>query len=213
MIRAFSKKRFGYVFLITTLVFLLGLYFGYLITNSKLRDISEITQQLQTQTTTTEIEYLLFNEEPCLLEIPDRVGDELYQLASKLTFMEEHLGKKDKEVLILKEYYSLLEMRHWLLLKKIKRECERDTNLILYFYGESCNSCDEQGFLLTYLREKYPELKLSVYSFDADLQNSALVSLKRFYNVSEYPALIINDKAYSGFVGRKHFEEIFKIRE
>ena len=211
MNRFFFKRRFLYVFFFTTLVFFLGLFLGNLMANSKLQDIEDIQQNLQIQTTTTEIEYLLFSEEPCLLEVSDTLGNQLYQLGEKLTFMEGQIGEKNEKVSVLKEYYSLLEMRHWLLLKKIKNECATDYNIVLYFYSENCKQCDEQGFLLTYLREKYPSLRLKVYSFDMDLENSALSSLQKLYGVTNYPTLVINEKIYPNFVNRKQFEEIFDV--
>jgi hypothetical protein len=57
------------------------------------------------------------------------------------------------------------------------------------------------------LRQDYPELR--VYSFDYDLDLSALETLISIYNIeNKLPALLINDKMYYGF---KSIEEIKEV--
>ncbi len=67
---------------------------------------------------------------------------------------------------MLKKYYSILEIKHWLLVKKTAKECKVNIGSIVYLYGDkkNCPNCENQGYVLTTLREKYPFLR--VYSFD-----------------------------------------------
>ena len=54
------------------------------------------------------------------------------------------------------------------------------------------------GYVLTALREKYPDLR--VYSFDYYAPVEAIQTLHAIYKTrSELPALIINNKPYYGF--------------
>jgi hypothetical protein len=141
------------------------------------------------------------------------ITSELYQIGARLDFMESEMGQDNRQVLGLKEYYHLLEIRHWLFLKKAKEECNRDYNLILYFYSNKgdCPKCQDQGNVLTYLHRKYP--RLNIYSFDVNIDNPALKTIKSLYDIKGTPPiLVINDQTYSGFMTsveiEAHLEDI-----
>ena len=72
---------------------------------------------------------------------------------------------------------------------------------IFYFYttSENCSNCVKQSAVLSQLRAKYPELR--VYSFDYNLDLSALYTLKKIFKVDDkkLPAIYMNDKLYTGF--------------
>ena len=71
----------------------------------------------------------------------------------------------------------------------------------------TCDDCEKEGYVLTRLRETYPDLR--VYSFDYNIGLSAvntLISVNKVKN--ELPAIIIKDQTYYGF---KSVEDIEKI--
>ena len=111
------------------------------------------------------------------------------------------MEKNNLDVLSLKGYYSLLEMRHWLFFENVRQQCNFDVKTILYFYSNvRCDRCDEQGYVLTFLRNNYPNL--NVYSFDVDIDNSALNMLKEHYNINSFkalPVIILGNKTFEGF--------------
>ncbi len=102
-------------------------------------------------------------------------------------------------------------------MQKASERCKLNIESIIYFYGrEECKDCQKQGFVLTDLRQDYPELR--VYSLDYYLDLSAIEALKSIYKVDEnLPALIINGKTYKGFKSREEIEkiipELIKIKE
>lgn len=199
--REVSKIKYFIVFIITTLVFLVGIWVGQLIADMRFGKIDEAQTDLRTQTATLETQYLLITQNPCILLESDKLGEELYQMGTKLSHMEQSYGKNSKDVKNLKEYYSLLELRHWLFLEQIKTKCrENNFTTILFFYSnlDDCGDCDEQGYVLTYLKEKYPELK--IYSFDINIDNPALEWVKDLYDIEKVPTLIINGKKYTGLM-------------
>ena len=121
--------------------------------------------------------------------------------------MEGELGKYDEDVLRMKEYYSLLEIRHWMFIKGLKEDCGRDYNIILFFYSneeEECSDCEMQGYLLGYINQKYDNV--FIYSFDKNIQNSALGLLKDKYNVNGL-TLVINDRVSYGFMEKEEIED------
>jgi hypothetical protein len=103
------------------------------------------------------------------------------------------------DVISLKKSYSLLEIKDYLLMKKITERCGQKPIFILYFYNnDNCEDCTKQGYVLTSLREEYPNLR--VYSFDYNLDLGAIKSMISIYKVpNKVPALVINGKVYSGF--------------
>ena len=114
------------------------------------------------------------------------------------------------DVIELKRYYSVLEIKDYLLTKKINQKCKGKLVPLLYFYttANNCTECIKQGYVLTELREKYPGLR--VYSFDYSLDLSALKALIKIYKIEDtkLPAIVINEHTYTGF---KTIEDIEKI--
>ncbi len=124
--------------------------------------------------------------------------------------MEENLGTDNKEVVRLKRYYSLLQVKDYLLMQKLDEQCSFDPISIIYFYSNEegeCEDCRKEGHVLTYLREQYPQLR--IYAFDYNLDLSALKTLIAVYKVQDnLPAIIIDGKVHYGF---KDLEEMNKI--
>ncbi len=205
-----DKTKYVAAFSITTLVFIAGILLGSHFSSQKLSTLDEMEQGIRMDTMGTELQYLLFSEDPCSTVNYTRISDELFRMGTRLEFMESKLGKKDEAVLNLKEYYHLLEMRHWMLLKKAKKECGFDYDLIMYFYSnrKDCGKCHEQGYALSYLHDKHNNI--NVYSFDFHIENPALESLKFLYNVTMVPTLIINGEKYEGFRKAGEIESLLK---
>ena len=195
------------VFSLTTLILIIGILLGNYFAANKLTQLDRLGQDLKTDTAAIELQYELLAEDPCKAINSTQLTEDLYELASKLDYMESRLGDDDISVVDLKEYYSLLEIRHWLFLKKASEECSKDKNLILYFYSnEDCGLCEEQGFVLTWLRKNYP--KVHVYSFDINLHNSALTTLKEIFKIDSVPTLVIDEEIRKGFVTKDDLIEL-----
>ncbi len=199
-------KKYILVFIITTLIFLFGLMLGNNISDNKLSKVNTLEQDIRTDTMAIELQYLLLAEDPCSSVNSTTLSEELYEMGGKLDFMEQSLGKKNKDVIRLKNYYSLLELRHWLFMKKQKKECNTDNTLVLYFYSNlgDCERCEEQGFVLNYLRKKHPNI--NVYSFDININNIALETVKKLYEVNKVPTVIINDNVLEDFNTLEYLE-------
>lgn len=201
-----NKTKYLAVFAITTLIFLIGLVIGSKISDTKLGKIDNLEHDIRTDTMAIELQYLLLAEDPCSSVNSTTLTEELYEIGSKLDFMEQRLGKKNKDVIRLKNYYSLLELRHWLFMKTQQKECNTDNTLVLYFYSnlEDCDKCEEQGFVLNYLRKKYPSV--NVYSFDININNMALDTVKNMFNVKKAPTVIINENVLDSFSSLDYLE-------
>lgn len=206
--RAINKQKYMSVFAITTLIFISGILLGNHFSENKISELTAMSERIQLNTLGAELQFLIASKEPCKSFNETILGEELYSIGSKLDFMENELGKKNKEVLSLKEYYHLLELRHWLLLRQVNEQCSQKLDRILFFYSNEgdCGMCQEQGGVLTYIHKKNPQL--SVYSFDKNIDNPGLRTLRELYGVgNELPVLVINEIANYGFMNSKQIEE------
>lgn len=207
--KKFDTKKYLLVFFITTIIFVAGIVIGSWTSNNKMGDIQELQDTLRSETLDTELQYSLIEENPCEFVNTTDIVEQLYDIALKLDYMENILGAKDPRVIELKKYYSLLEIRQWLFNKKVNQECDNKKDLILYFYSNTkgaCNDCEEQGFILSYLRKKQGT-DLLIYSFDFDIESHTLDSLKNQYDIVSVPTLIINEKKHEGFMGTADIEQ------
>lgn len=200
------KTKYLAVFATTTLIFLIGLVIGNKISDTKLSKVNTLEQDIRTDTMAIELQYLLLAEDPCSSVNSTTLSEELYEIGSKLDFMEQRLGKKNQDVIRLKDYYSLLELRHWLFVKKQQKECNTDNTLVLYFYSNlgDCDRCEEQGFVLNYLRKKYPSV--NVYSFDINIDNMAMDTVKTMFGVNKVPTVVINENVLEDFNSLDYLE-------
>lgn len=195
-------------FALTTLIFIAGILLGSHFSAEKLNDINVLAQELQMNTMGTELQYEILLQNPCDLIESSQLTEELFSIGERLGYMESSLGSKDLNVLNLKEYYHLLEIRHWLFVKKTIEECGLEKNTILYFYSNAgdCNKCEEQGNVLVYMHRKYPEL--NIYSFDINIDNPALNTVKDMFSVAETPSLVIDGETYIGFMDAAALKEV-----
>jgi hypothetical protein len=184
---------------LTLVVFLFGILLGNFFTEQKFENVESIEENLRIQTAGAELQYMLLLQEPCKYINSTPIAEELYMLGERLDYMEAQRGETDADVLRLKSRYSLLELRDWLFILKTNEQCRANNVPVLYFYSNAgdCPQCKEQGYTLTYLRRKYPELR--VYAFDVNVDNPALDTVKRIYGVNSTPTLAIFNETY-GFM-------------
>lgn len=177
----------------------------------RIRELNAIESQLATDTLSLETQFALLEEASCedLLE-GNILSQEVSSLGDRLAFTEERLGSDNQEVLRIKKQYSLFQIRDYLLTKKVASACDVDPTVVLYFYSSTsdCLNCDRAGYALSYLREKYPTLR--VYTFDYNLDLGALQTLIAVEKVKpQFPAFVIEDELVYGFESAEAFEKLF----
>ena len=100
-------------------------------------------------------------------------------------------------------------MKDYLLVGKINEKCGIKPITIMYFYSNAgdCDDCKREGYVLTKLREEFPEIR--IYSFDYNLDLSVVKTMKSIYGIKNtLPALVIWDEAYYGFKSPEDIEKI-----
>ena len=162
---------------ITALIFATAVYINNFFNEKRINEMKSIQDTISTNISSSEVEVALLSSLPCEEAGSSMLSSELNPLAEKIAYSEENIGNNNADVILLKKAYSLLEIKDYLLMKDISNRCGKKFGFALYFYGnaESCPDCTKASYVLTYLRKKYPELR--VYSFDYNLDLSAVQTL------------------------------------
>lgn len=195
-----NKKKYILVLIITCVIFVFAFSISNYFANQRIADIKSTEDKISIDILSSQTQYELLQQSSCAVINGSILSDELDNLAAKLAYAESQHGAKDPDVLTLKQYYSLLEIKDYLLMKQIFRQCNASPISILYFYSNkgNCPECIKQGYVLTQLHQDHPSLR--VYAFDYDLDSNAIQTLISLYKIpSKLPALVINDSLYAGF--------------
>ena len=195
-----NGKKYLLVLFITCAVFLTGFLASNYLNNQKIDSIKDTEDQISLDILSSEAQYQLLEQSSCDIVTGSILSDELNTLADKLSYAESQEGFNSADVKSLKENYSLLEIKDYLLMQQIYEKCGATPTSILYFYSNKgdCPDCTNQGYVLTALRQEYPELR--VYTFDYNLGLDAVNTLITLYHIpSVLPALVMNGKVYDGF--------------
>lgn len=207
--RNINFSKYFFVFFITAIVFGTALYFSNFFGQKKIEEVKNIQDKISIDILSSETQFSLLEDSSCKNIGSKTLSGELSSLEEKLSATANERGEDDPDVLALKRYYSLLEIKNYVLTNKIASKC-KDTKIvsILYFYSnKNCTDCQKEGYVLTRLRELYPNLR--VYSFDYNLDLSAVKTLISINKITDnLPALVIKDETYYGF---QSVEDIQKV--
>lgn len=203
----FEWFKYIITFIVTAGIFVTVFYVTKIMSEQKLTEIRSIQDKISIDLLSSETQFALLKRSTCTQDGSSLLAPEIGNLGERLAFMENQLGASNQQVLGLKKYYSLLQIKDYLLGLELSQKCDFKPIYILYFYKSDCTDCEKQGYVLTALREKYPELR--TYSFDTNLDLSAIATLKTLYKVSDdLPVVVINEKSYTGFQSIETIEKL-----
>lgn len=206
-----DTRKYIFTFVLTATLFATAFFASSFFSEKRVQSVKEIQDNIAIDILSSETQFDLLKEVSCSNVSDSMLSPQLSEIGEKLSRTESERGSDDADVLYLKKYYSLLEVKDYLLSKQLVAKCgaTKKPVFIIYFYSNKgdCPECEKEGYVLTRLKEKYPELR--VYSFDYNLDLSAVDSMKRIYKISSsLPALVIEDKTYIGF---KSVEDLEKL--
>ena len=201
-------RTYGIVFLITAGIFVVVFWLVNTINERKLAEVDDLQRKITVDLLATETQFDLLKTAPCdsLVE-GSALSRELNEFGQKLEFAQSNQGSNDPDVEQLKKYYSLLQVKDYLLMQEISRACGLDTDAVLYFYSADCSDCTKQGYVLTEFKKRYP--KVRIYSFDTDLDFSVIDTFTGIYDFEEmYPTLVIGSKVHQSFQSIEDLEAL-----
>jgi hypothetical protein len=122
------------------------------------------------------------------------------RLPFRIEEYEKITPNPSEEYLVLKQEYTDLSIRTWILARKLYKTCNTNVIYGLYFYSTNCSNCVEQGEQIDRLNAMVKQKGADIIMFPIDFQSNNILirNLKQFYSISSVPALIINDKVYQG---------------
>jgi len=187
---------------ITLVVFSLGVGLGFLINNEKYDIIRSDLESLQLQQRDIETEMMLTNSlganscNTLNYEI-EKTATQSADLGQKVSYYDNEMVK-NPDFYTIKRNYIINLIQLWSYWELFKKNCNSSVNTVLYFYAiKNCDDCQAQGFVLSFLKEKYPD-KIMTFALDKDEDLYSLNLIKNVYNVTTAPTLIINNKKYEG---------------
>jgi uncharacterized membrane protein len=205
-----NYTRYILAFIITVAIFATAFALSNTLNKKRFEQIQSIEDKMSIDILSLETQFDLLSDLSCKQIVnTSLLSPEIRELARKLSYMEEQRGSNDPTVIRLKKKYSLLQIKDILLMRKVSDKCFIAPTIVLYFYSNDgeCSNCNRQGYVLTQLNSKYPQLR--VYAFDADLDLSALRTLRKLHSVNKsLPALVIHGKTYYGFVSLEKLTEL-----
>jgi hypothetical protein len=205
-------RKYLLAFLVTVAIFGTVLYGSSYLEERRIAELRSIQDQISIDTLSLDTQFSLLESAPCEnIAEGSELSSEVNDLGARLAATEGRLGSDDPQVLQLKEQYSLLEIRDYLITKQLSAACgTKPPMTVLYFYSNAgdCEECDKAGYALSYLHDTYPSLK--VYSFDYHLDLGALKTLIAIDKVGpDLPAFLIGGKASYGFSTLEDLESRF----
>lgn len=213
-------KLFTIALILSIFIFLFGVLLGNYIANQQLSVFKETEEKFLVYLIALEMrDNILAEENICLTDI-NELFEEKVKLGQMLTELERRLGKEDPDVMKKKEIYELLEIKTWQNLENIKQKCDKNFDIILFFYTNkkedskgSVYGCDDQGKILDQIvydtRDLNGKETVFVLVFDANSNNLATKALMQKYNVTEVPSMVINDNRY-GYLVKDELELIIQ---
>jgi hypothetical protein len=206
----YDWKKYLTALLITAFIFVTSIAISNHFSNQKIESLRLIGDSISIDILSSDTQFDLLESSTCETVGNSTFSKELNALGERLAFAEKQRTNTE-EIQLLKKQYTLLLIKDYILMKKISAKCEVEPIFVLYFYSnlEDCTDCTRQGHVLTYLREKYPQLR--VYSFDYHLDLPALSTLLSINGITTadiLPVLIIDDEQYKGFMELEDLEDL-----
>lgn len=203
-------KKYVFTFILTVIIFSGALYINNKLDEKRFEDIKSIQDEISLDLLSSESQFDLLKEASCKNINDSILSTELNSLATKLSYLEANQNRNDAELLLVKKNYSLLEIKDHLLMKQLSEKCKSKPIAVLYFYTnkDTCPDCEKMAYILSYLREQYPQLR--IYSFDFNLKLSAIDTLKSIYKLDDrkLPAIVYNEDTFYGFKSIDQMKEI-----
>lgn len=208
-----KSSRYVGALAITVVIFLLGFIIGSAVNEQKLQTVYDLENDIRVESLGNELVFEMISSELCKNVNTTTYTTEITELGKKLTHMESVYGYDAPQVHNLKNYYTLLLIRHWIINKEMNERCNVTKPNLLYFYTNfgDCVDCEDQGLVITNTHIKYPYF--NIYAFEYRENNPAINFLKEQYGLSEerLPTVIIDDEVYYGFQSKENLIQTMNL--
>ena len=205
MVNVFRKIMLLTAFLIAAFIFVAGFYSGILLDSYRVSDTKVMIDDtsLDAESFVVEREFFdTFSVSDCNVLNAREVllGEQLGEIGRALARYDSKKVSNFGEYHNLKRKYFLLEIKSYTLRKTTNEFCpDIKSNVVLFFYNTENNQESlNQGYALDTLVKE--DGNITVLSIDKDFNDSALLSIVAYYNITIAPTIIINfDKKFDRY--------------
>ena len=201
MVRNYDKKKYVAVFVVTVIIFLLGLSIGFIFDKGKIEELRDINQRQSLDYVSLQLQYTLLNEFNENISC-GALNAALYQnLLALDRSLKDVINAKEKSIFsrgrydIINRQYLLDNINYFILSKKAQRLCKMDVVNVLYFFSDDCMSCPAQGTVLSYLKNLFGE-RLLVFPINVKTLEPLVDILKSKYGINNLPSVVVGEKTY-----------------
>ena len=183
--------------ILTTLIFIIGVVIGFSVDEFRSTNVLDNLRESELDAQSFLIEQEFFNRigsydcgvaQSRLTQLSQQLAELGFYLVN---FEEKSLFKKDEYDYLLRKYF-LSELRVYSLFTDLKKTCDLNNTLILYFFDPHDALSERQGKVLDVFVKKHPDV--SVFSLNSNYKRELLLdNVKTYYNVTAVPSIIIND--------------------
>ncbi|MBN2458061.1 hypothetical protein JXB31_02935 [Candidatus Woesearchaeota archaeon] len=214
--RKLNKQNYYIAAILTLAIFVLGLLLGLVIEEKRTRYVEDKYEENRIIYSSSQLQYdflsMLDDKDLCpgVYKTFYTNVEELETIRIKLESYSEDAMLNKESFELLEREYLLQEIRYWMLARKTQELCKNDIVTVLNFFSSDseCPRCNEQNFILTYLKKKFGD-RLLIFSFNCEVVKEPMVEiLMSTYGVSEFPALVIEGKTFQGFNDKEKLMEI-----
>ena len=192
--------------ILTVIVFSAGFFMGYSFEKGRIYEIESDYQKMRLRQIDANLQTVYYNsmiskeDSFCDVAIDENINfaDRLYEEGIKI---EKYLkaSKITEELLTNQKEYILFKTQFWLNAISLKRQCNAEYVNVVYFYEqktEDFNLNTDQnvmsGMLFEIKQEYGPEIMLIPLATDLNISTVNIVLDQ--YNITELPALLINEE-------------------
>jgi len=203
MARKVSFKIYVFSFILTILIFSLGLSIGLLVEKERLQEFDKMNMEQEVDLKSMQMQqrYIDIGGLNCeaLTGILEANMEEVSEsMDTVLDYNENSVIDSEVFELQLRDYF-LTEIQYYLVANQIKEVCDNDVVTFLYFYDEDEN--DIQGQVLDYLKSVFGN-NLLVFSFDSNFKEEPMIDvLIETYDIETFPTVVANGVVFEGGVG------------
>lgn len=188
-------KRYVLAIIIGTALFIIGFLITYSISYGEYLRVSNVQGELSYRIFQDKLKYSFFKEDICSIDYYSKITEDLAFQGQLINDLEIRLGKTDEAVLFRKQFYTLVEIEHFELIRDLNRKCDYNVTILLFFYSNDKADLDEServGNILGVVSQRNPNVK--IYSFDINLDSELINLLKEKYQVEKSPTIVVNEK-------------------
>lgn len=216
--RKFNKNRYWVAFLITLAVFSIGMFFGFWMDTERLDYMTELSNTQELNYRSLQLQYQLISDDvlkdecQAIKGLFDTFIVELEQSRERIDVYSTDASVKKTEFEQLLRRYTLSQINFWYISNKFKEQCPKSSDYvtIVYFHSNpaQCPKCTEQGAILDYFKLKLKQ-NILIFAISENTEMEPTVNLiKKSYNVTSYPSLIIDNDIVTGFIAKEELREI-----